>query len=147
MKWIKNNKRGASLIGWTEGIMLSFLFVSLLGMVVTQFNGMYMGDNQLGFGNQTASTFNGFSGLEETSAKNIKESEQTQTDEGFTLKKGWTIGRGMFSTLGDFFAGGFITQICGYLQIDEDVGIFITLLYQISLVIIIVGMVFRMVRV
>lgn len=134
------DKKGTSFSGWVEGILLSILFVAILGIVIGNMNSMYEKDNQLLGINVSEESFGEYGGSATTE---IKTGEIQQVSEGFTLKSGWSIMKSLFSTILSFISGSFITTAFGYMNLPAQVGLIFRLLYIISMILIILRALFK----
>jgi len=94
----------------TEGILLSLLFVVLLGVVLTDMNTTY--DKEFSTGLDT-SGLDDFSSLMETSKDQVTEGEvvESSSDSGLSLKTSWALGKGIFETLWSFVNGSWISNL------------------------------------
>lgn len=107
-----------SLSGWSEGILLSLAFVIVLGLIVTNFNGLYEKDHQIGLGTNT--TANQFVDYQGTASEQIRGGEADfDSLSGITLKSSWGITKEVFNIVGSFITGGWIEQIFEYSNAGE----------------------------
>lgn len=138
------NKKGASLSGWTEGILFSVLFVFILTGVITSFNLDYGGSNAL-TGLNTNNTFQAFSDYQSSSETQIAEGEaQFSQNEGLSVTSSWGVIKAGVDVIWNFLTGNWIEVITtDYMQLDDKVGFTLRILYFISLVFIILAILFR----
>lgn len=107
-----------SLSGWTEGILFSIAFVLILGLVVTNFNGLYDQDNQIGLGTNTTS--NSFINYQDTAGSQILGGEADfDSASGITLKSSWGITKEVFGVVGTFITGGWIEDVFVMINLGE----------------------------
>lgn len=138
------NKKGVTATGWTEGIILSLLFVIVFGSIVGVMNIDYNQDNQLVLGGGTNLTElaesykSDFSGYHDTSSEQIEGGEVEFTSEGLTLKSTWGLVKGIVKLLWAIIAGGWIPALVAMMKMPTILGIMFRVLYLISLVFVIV---------
>lgn len=136
-----------SLSGWTEGILLSIAFVLILGLVITNFNGMYNKNNQLGLG--TNSTVSDFEQYQNTGGNQIIGGEADfDSASGITLKSSWGITKEAFRIVGDFLTGGWIESVFNMMNLGEAGQIwakYIRILYVLSLIFAVLYILFKVV--
>jgi len=134
-----------SLSGWSEGILLSLAFVLVLGLVVTNFNGMYEEDYQLGLGTNT--TANNFIDYQDTASQQISGGEADfDSVSGITLKSSWGMTKEVFNIVASFITGGWIEQIFDFTNAGEGGQIlakFLRVLWFLSLVFAILYILFK----
>lgn len=136
-----------SLSGWMEGILLSLAFVLVLGLVVTNFNGLYDKDNQIGLG--TNSTANALIGYQDTAGGLITGGEADfDSGSGITLRSSWGITKEAFSIVGSFLTGGWIEQVVYMINLGEAGQIwakYLRVLWVLSLIFAILYILFKVV--
>lgn len=126
------NKKAVTFSGWTEGILLTVLFVTVLSIVVIGgMNTSYSKDHQTGLVTNTTASFGDYA---ETSTGEIKEGEPLTSAEGLTLKSSWNIMLTTANVIWGFLTGAFITTAFGYMKAPATVGITFRLLYFISVI-------------
>lgn len=127
------NKKGYSLSGWAEGILLSVLFVLILSvLVIGGLNNMYSKNYDVGLG--TNSTLEAFKDYQATQQSKIEGGEAEFTSsQGLTLKSSWELTKATLSTIWSFFAGGWIESIVSFMHLPMEVALVGRILYFISL--------------
>lgn len=117
LKKFKKNKKG-SITGWTEGILLSIAFVLVFGIVVTNMNGLYSQDHQVGLGTSTSA--NELINYQDTASAQISGGTANfDSASGITLSSSWGMLKEVFSIVGNFLTGGWIEQIFSYTNLGE----------------------------
>jgi hypothetical protein len=112
-----------SMGSMTEGILLSLLFVVLLGVVLSNLNDTY--DKDFSIGLETDS-LDEFTSLIEDSEGQVTEGEvvESSSDSGLSLKTSWALAKGIFGTLWDFISGQWITNLIqNILKVPGSAGI------------------------
>jgi len=136
-----------SLSGWTEAILFSLAFVLILGLVVTNFNGLYGKDNQIGLG--TNSTSNSFVNYQDTAGDQILGGEvDFDSGSGITLASSWGVTKEVFSIVGTFLTGGWIEQVFEMINLGEPGQIwakYLRVLWVLSLIFAILYILFKVV--
>jgi len=136
-----------SLSGWTEGILLSIAFVLVMGLVVTNFNGMYGEDHQIGLGTNT--TANSFINYQDTAGDQISGGEADfDSASGITLKSSWGITKGVFGIVGEFITGGWIEDVFTMINLGEAGQIwanYLRVLWILSLIFAVLYILFKVV--
>ena len=131
--------------GWTEGILFSIAFVLILTLVVTNFNGIYDQDNQIGLG--TNSTANEFINYQDTAGSQITGGEvDFESASGITLKSSWGVVKNIFSIVSNFLTGGWIEDIFTMTNLGEAGQIwakYLRIVYVISLILAILYILFK----
>jgi len=131
--------------GWTEGILLSIAFVLILGMVVTNFNGIYDKDLQIGLGTNT--TANAFIDYQDTAGSQITGGEvDFDSASGITLKSSWGIVKNAFSMVSNFLTGGWIEDIFTMTNLGEAGQIYaeyLRILWVLSLILAVLYILFK----
>lgn len=96
--------------GWTEGILLTIATVLVIGLIITNFNGLYEKDYELGLGTNT--TAQDFIKYQDDASREVEGGTATfQSDAGLTLSSSWGITKQVFKIVGAFITGGFIEDI------------------------------------
>lgn len=136
-----------SLSGWTEGILLSIAFVIVLGIAVTNFNGIYDQNNQIGLGtNQTANNFINYQ--DQAGDKILGGEADFNSASGITLKSSWGITKEVFNIVGSFLTGGWIEQVFEMMNLGEAGQVwaqYLRVLWFLSLVFAILYILFKVV--
>lgn len=136
-----------SLSGWTEGILLSIAFVLVLGVVVTNLNGMYDEDHQVGLGTNT--TAESFINYQDTAGGQIIGGEADfDSGSGITLKSSWGVTKEVFNIVGSFLTGGWIEQVFEMMNLGEAGQIwakYLRILWVLSLIFAILYILFKVV--
>jgi hypothetical protein len=138
------NKKGYSMSGWTETILLSLLFVLVTGIIIANFNDMYGKNYDIGLGAQTNSSLNSFVNSQDTLASNVKGGEASFTTDGISLKSSWEMIKTIGNIFWSFITGGWIETITtNYLGLPEQVGFIFRVLYFLSIIFIIMRLLFK----
>jgi hypothetical protein len=136
-----------SLSGWTEGILLSIAFVLVLGIIITNFNGLYGRNEQLGLGTNTTSE--DFIKYQETASEQIRGGEATfDASQGITLKSSWGITKEAFNVVASFITGGWIEQVFEYSNLGEGGQVlakYLRVLFFLSLVFALLYILFKII--
>jgi len=136
-----------SLSGWTEGILLSIAFVLILGLVITNFNGIYEENNQLGLGTNT--TAESFINYQDTAGGLITGGEADfDSASGITLKSSWGITKEVFRIVSSFLTGGYIEDVFEMMNLGEagqTYAKYIRVLWVLSLIFAILYILFKVV--
>jgi hypothetical protein len=136
------NKKAYSLSAWTEGILLSVLFVAVFAGVIGEMNGLYHKDYQVGLG--TNSTKDDFSSYQGTIQSQITSGEaEFSADQGLTLKSSWGILKTGVSIVWNFITGGWIEEVCSYMSLPTEVGLYLRILYFLSVGFIVLWILFK----
>lgn len=132
----------ASMTGWTEGILLSLLFVIILAGIIVNLNTMYGKNFQLGLGTNTSQQQ--LKDYEKTMSEEISGGEVEFTSgEGLTLKSSWAVIKAGLGIIWNFITGGWIETICMYMQLPTAVSVIFRILYFLSLGFIILRLLFK----
>jgi len=103
----------SNISGWTEGILLTLAFVTVLGVVVLSLNGMY--DKNYSVGLQDNTTENLFIEYQDTASEQIKGGEvEFDASQGITLKSSYGLAKDAIGIVWSFITGGFIENAVGY---------------------------------
>lgn len=133
------------LSSWTEGILLSLAFVLILGVVITNFNGIYDKDLQIGLGTNT--TANAFINYQDIAGEQITGGEvDFDSSSGITLKSSWGIVKNAFSMVSTFLTGGWIENIFTMTNLGEAGQIYakyLRILWVLSLILAVLYVLFK----
>lgn len=136
------NKKGYSLGGWTEGILLSILLVTILGIVIGGMNLKYGKDHQIGLGGNT--TESAFIEYQDTLNREIGGGEaEFSASEGLTLKSSWGILKSAVNIIWGFITGSWIENIIIYMKLPIQVAYTFRVLYFLSIGFIILNILFK----
>ena len=106
--------------GWTEGIILSLVFLSVLTLVVVSFNALYDKHNVLPFADNSGSEAL-FINYQDTAQSNIQGGEVAfDSNQGITLKSSWGLAKDAVSITWSFLSGGWIEQTVNAWGIGES---------------------------
>lgn len=136
------NKK-ANIGGWTETIMLSMLFIALLGLVITYMNTTYGGDNSLGLDTSAIDPDGSFAQYTITAQGQIEGGETQQTDEGLSLTASWAIAKGIFTVIWQVLSGAWIGTLVGMLMLPSTVGVVLRALFVASLIFAVIKLFFK----
>jgi len=125
------------VMGWTEGILLSLVFLSVLTLAVGNFNALYSKHYVLPFSDSSGSE-QAFINYQDTSETNIQGGEVAfDAQQGITLKSSWGLAKDVVGIIWNFITGGWIGQIVSAWDLG-DAGIALAnglrVLYFLSLV-------------
>lgn len=99
-----------SVSGWTEGIIFSLVFLSVLTLVVVNFNVLYDENYVLPF-NDNSGSEQLFINYQGTAQTNIQGGEVAfDANQGITLKSSWGLAKDAVSITWGFISGGWIEQ-------------------------------------
>ena len=136
-----------SLSGWSEGILLVIAFLTVFGIIVTNFNGMYDKDNQIGFGTNT--TADDFIEYSDGADNKVRGGEADfDSNSGMTLKESWGITKGVYKIVMSFVTGGFIEEVFYYTNLGESgqsFALILRILWTLSLIFAILYILFKVV--
>lgn len=137
------NKKGVTLFGWTESILLSILVVLLIVAIIGSMNVKYGQDNQLGLGGN--STLSAYANYQSTLEDEIKGGEADfSSGSGLTLKSSWNIVKTSGSITWDFITGVWIkTIVIDYMGLPQEVATVFQILYFLSVGFIILRILFK----
>ena len=136
------NKKGYSMSGWTEGILLSILLVAVLGIVVAGMNVKYGQNYDIGLGADT--TESAYIEYQDTLDREIGGGEvEFSANQGLTLKSSWGIIKSGINIIWNFLTGGWIESIVAYMHLPSVVGVILRILYFISVGFIILTILFK----
>ncbi len=138
------NKKGQTLQGWSEGIIIIVLFIIVFGVVIAAMNGLYSEEYAI-------------VGLETSGIESSLESYQTGVEEkyrggeasflaqiGLTLKTSWDIIFSTMTLIWTFLTGGWIETITtDYMKLPIAVGLFFRMLYFLSVGFIVLKILFK----
>lgn len=138
------NKKG-SITGWTEGILLSIAFVLILGIVITNMNGLHGKDFQIGLGTDTSA--DEFINYQDTAGTQIGGGTASfDSVNGITLSSSWGMIKEAFNVIGSFITGGWIEQIFAYTNLGEAgqiIASYLRIIWFIGLIFAIVYILFK----
>lgn len=141
---MKINKKG-SISGWTEGILLSIALVLVLGVIVTNMNGLYGQNKEIGLGTNT--TANSFINYQDTASGQIVGGTASfDSVNGITLSSSWGILKEAFSVVAGVITGGWIEQIFAYTSLGESgqiIASYLRVLWFLALVFAILYILFK----
>lgn len=101
----------ASMEGFTEGAILSFLFLALLTIVIGSMNNAYDKSYDIGLSDSSGSEQE-LIGYIDTSQTQIQGGEaEFDAQQGITVKSSWGLVKGGSSILFNFLSGGFIEKL------------------------------------
>jgi len=136
-----------SLSGWSEGILLTIAFLTVFGIIITNFNGMYDKNNQVGFGTNT--TPDEFIDYTNTADDKVRGGEADfDSNSGMTLKESWGITKGVYKIVMSFVTGGFIEDAFYYTNLGEagqSFAVILRILWTLSLIFAILYILFKVV--
>jgi len=127
----------ASVSGWTEGIILSLVFVAVLTVVIASFNLMYNKDYSLPFSDSSGAE-QSFITYQDTAQTQIEGGEVAfDASQGITLKSSWGLAKDAVGITWNFISGGWIETIISSWNTGEAgvlLGRGLRILYFLSLV-------------
>jgi len=96
--------------GWTEGILLSLAFVTILGIVIAGFNLSYNKNYSLGLTDNTTEQL--FVDYQDTAEQQIKGGEvEFDATQGITLKSSYGLMTDVINIAWTFLSGGWIEKL------------------------------------
>jgi len=136
-----------SLSGWSEGILLIIAFLMIFSIIVTNYNGMYDKDNQVGFG--TTTTPDNFIDYSDSADDKVRGGEADfDSNSGMTLKESWGITKGVYKIVMSFITGGFIEDAFYYTNLGESgqsFALILRILWTLSLIFAILYILFKVI--
>lgn len=127
----------SSVSGWTEAVLFSLLFVTILTIITVNFNGMYGKNNAVPFSDSSGSQ-NLFIKYQDTAQTQIKGGEADfDAQQGITLKSSWGLAKDAVSISWGFISGGWIEQIITSMNLGESgtaLAVALRILFFLSLV-------------
>ena len=136
------NKK-ASIGGWTETIILSMLFVALLGMVVGYMNTTYGGSNEIGLDTSAIDANGTFAQYTITAQGQIEGGETEQTDTGLSLTNSWSIAKGIFTIVWGVLSGAWIANLGAMMMLPIVVSNVLRILFIASLIFAVIRLFFK----
>jgi hypothetical protein len=127
----------ATISGFTEGILISMLFIAVFGVAVFSMNTDYHASFSVGLtdGTNTTSDYNNFIGTADTQIRDAPVSLTSAY--GLQTESTWGVAKGMYSLTMNFLNGGWIQNIMGNIGLGESgvlLGITLRVLFLISLI-------------
>lgn len=108
----KTNKKGESMTGWFQGILLVLLIVAIISVSILGgsegLNEMYNKNLSTGI---STDAIDSFSTTVVEKNEIIEGGEVIQNKDGLSLKQTWSATKGIFSLLGNFFSGSFLSNL------------------------------------
>lgn len=130
---------------WTEGILISLVFVSVFGLGIAGFNTLYGQTNSVGLTDNTTET--AFITYQNTSQNQINTGEVAfDATQGITLKSSYGIVTDAIRIIWSFITGGWIEKVfemSGLGQPGTSLGFTLRVLFFLSLVFAILYAVFK----
>lgn len=138
----------ASLEGWSETILLSLLFVSILTFVIVELNIDYSQDYVIPFSDDSGSE-QLFIEYQDTAQTQIEGGEvQFDAEQGITLKSSWGLVKDVVKLIWNFLTGGWIENIISYLNlglVGMALAVTLRILFFVSVVFAIVYLLFKVI--
>lgn len=147
MRKLLQDKKGASLSGWSEvGIALIVIMV-LFGLIMVSMNTTYNKNYDVTFGINTDSDYSNFSNYQGTLGTSL-DGDTTQNDfnGGFTLLTSWNIIKSGITIVWSLLTGQWIANAVGLLHLDAGGTILawgLRLIYIFSLGFILIKILFK----
>lgn len=138
----------SSISGWTEAILLSLAFLSIITLVIVNFNLLYDKDYSVGLTDSSDSE-QLFIKYQETSRNQTEGSDITYTtDNGISVKSSYAMAMDAIKIVWSFLSGGWIENVAEMINLG-DAGLIIAktlrILYFLSLVFAILYALFKVV--
>ena len=135
----------ADLGGWTETILLSLAFVTVLGLIVTGMNLDYNQDNSIGLTDTSTETL--FLQYGNASQGSIEGGQvELNSAQGITLKDSYDLMKDLMNVIWSFISGGWIEKIANMMNLGTA-GMIIAktlrIIYFISLIFILLYILFK----
>lgn len=109
----------SSVQGWSEGIILSLVFVAVLTLVVGNFNLLYDKDYSTPFSDNSGAE-QLFINYQGTAQEQIQGGEvQFDASQGITLKSSWGLAKDAVTITWNFISGGWIEQTVAAWNLGE----------------------------
>jgi len=138
------NRKGATLEGWMQGIMLAVLFVIIFTtVVVTKFNEKY-GGNYTIEGLPTDTIQENFEEYQAGMGEKLQGGEASFTSvAGITLSTSWDILISTMSTIWYFIGAGWINTIVSYLRLPLIIAYILRGLFMVAIGFILLKILFK----
>ena len=141
-----NNKSAESMTGWFQGILLILLIIAIVSLTIlggsnSGLNEMYDKNLSTGLSTDSIDTFS-----DTIIDKNevISGGEVQQTSSGLTLTQTWSAVKGIFSLIGNFFTGAFLSNLLiNILGFPPIVGVVFQILFLGGLIFLIIRLFMR----
>lgn len=99
-----------NISGWTEGILLTLAFVTIIGIVVAGFNILYNQDHSIGFTDNSNSE-QLFINYQDNANSEIQGGDvEFDASQGISLKNSYGLTKDAISIVWGFMSGGFIEE-------------------------------------
>jgi len=109
----------SNISGWTEGILLTLAFITVLGIVVAGFNIQYGKDHNLGLADDSGSE-QLFIEFQDTAEQQIKGGDvEFDAQQGITLKSSYGMTKDAINIVWTFLSGGFIEKLASTWGVGE----------------------------
>jgi len=132
----------ATLSGWTDGIIMSLLFVIILGGVITGMNTIYTKDYDVGLA--TSDTYNDIQNLQSNLQSKIGGAEaDTASDGTLILSTSWDIIKTATALVWKFLTGSWLFTIGGWLHLPVIVSGVLSVLFFVSMGFVILRLLFK----
>lgn len=123
--------------GWTEAILLTLAFITVLGIVVAGFNLQYNKSYGVGLTDDTG-TEQLFIQYQDTAQQQVQGGDvEFDADQGITLKSSYEITKDAIGIIWTFISGGFIEKLANMWGVGESGMVLakaIRIIYFLSLV-------------
>lgn len=138
------NKKGQTLQGWSEGIIIIVLFVIVFGIIIVSMNGLYDKEHEV-VGLETSGIETALENYHAGVEEKYRGGEASFLSQiGLTLKTSWDI---IFSTMNliwGFLTGGWIQTITtDYMRLPAIVGFMFRMIYFLSIGFIVLKILFK----
>jgi len=138
------NKRGSTLEGWMQGIMLAMLLIIILSVVVIPYFNENHGGNYSIEGLPTETIQENFEKYQEGMSEKLQGGEASFTSvAGLTLSTSWDIIISTLTTIWYFISAGWINTIIGYLHFPLIVAFVLRGLFLVAIGFIILKILFK----
>lgn len=98
---------------WSEGIILSLVFLSIFGIAIGGMNLLYGKDYSVGLSDNSTEQL--FITYQDSSQTNLRGGEVTfDASQGISLKSGWNLVIDATNVIWNFLTGGFIEKLFSY---------------------------------
>lgn len=133
----------ASFTGWTEGILLSVLFVLALTSVIGGMNGLYGGNYDGSLGLDSTGIQEDFNTYQTTLQTTTEGQATFGSVDGLSLSTSWKLIKATGDIIWSFTTGGWTENVVSLMQLPSYFAIIFRMLWFISIGFIIITILFK----